>query len=105
MAPLEVRIPHTLSREEVHQRIDAAIVRAKSEYEPQVGPIQADWNDQEQMIVGLNVMGMPISGQIDVLDAEVLVKIELPSMASMFSGRIRQGIEERLGGLLAGPSA
>ncbi len=57
------------------------------------------------MIVGLNVMGMPISGQIDVLDAEVLVKIELPSMASMFSGRIRQGIEERLGGLLAGPSA
>ena len=105
MAPLELRVPHSLSREEIHRRIDAGLARARSEYESQVGPIAAEWVDPDRMTVGLKVMGMQFSGQIEVLDSEVVVKVQLPGMASMFAGQIRQGIQERLGGLLAAPVA
>jgi hypothetical protein len=47
---------------------------------------------------------MRFNGQIETLDKEVLVKVQLPGMASLFAGQIRQGIQERLGGLLAGPT-
>lgn len=103
MAPLELRVPHSLSREEIHRRIDAGLARARSEYESQVGPIAAEWVDPDRMTVGLKVMGMQFNGQIEVLDSEVVVKVQLPGMASMFAGQIRQGIQERLGGLLAAP--
>lgn len=105
MAPLELRVPHSLSREEIHRRIDAGLARARSEYESQVGPIAAEWVEPDRMTVGLKVMGMQFNGQIEVLDSEVVVKVQLPGMASMFAGQIRQGIQERLGGLLAAPVA
>ena len=105
MAPLELRVPHSLSREEIHRRIDAGLARARSEYESQVGPIAAEWVEPDLMTVGLKVMGMQFNGQIEVLDSEVVVKVQLPGMASMFAGQIRQGIQERLGGLLAAPVA
>lgn len=105
MPPLEVRVPHSLGREEIKRRIDVAIMRARDEYEPQVGPIKADWVETHRLAVGLSVMGMPFDGQVDVHDTEVLVRVELPGMVSMFAGRIRDGIEERLGGLLVAPTA
>jgi hypothetical protein len=52
MAPLELRVPHSLSREEIHCRIDAGLARARSEYEGQVGPIEAEWVDPDRMTVG-----------------------------------------------------
>lgn len=100
MQPLEIRVPHSLGREEIHRRIDSAIVRARSEYESQVGPIEANWVETDRLAVAVSVMGMRFDGEIDVSDTEVLVKVRLPAMASLFAGRIRDGIEERLGGLL-----
>jgi hypothetical protein len=32
-----------------------------------------------------------------------VVRLQVPGMAGLFAGRIRSGIEERLGGLLGGP--
>lgn len=100
MQPLEIRVPHSLGREEIHRRIDAAIVRARTEYEPQVGPIEATWVETDRLSVGLSVMGMRFDGQIDVFEKDVLVTVQLPGMASLFAGRIRDGIQERLGGLV-----
>ena len=31
---------------------------------------------------------------------ELLVRVQIPGMAGLFAGRIKQGIEDRLGGLL-----
>jgi hypothetical protein len=45
-------------------------------------------------------MGMNFDGSIDILVEELLVQLELPGMAKLFAGKIREGIEERLGGLL-----
>jgi hypothetical protein len=102
--PLEVRVPHGLTPDEVRRRLDDALVRARTEYADTVGPIDAAWESDERLRLDLTVMGMSIAGDIDVLPAELVVRLELPMMAGLFAGRIRSGLEERLGGLLQAPA-
>ncbi len=46
-------------------------------------------------------MGMAFTGEVESLPQELLVRVRLPMMATLFAGRIREGIEERLGRLIA----
>jgi hypothetical protein len=48
----------------------------------------------------LTVMGMDIDSEVDILVEELVVRVEVPGMAGLFAGRIKDGIQERLGGLL-----
>ena len=100
MKSLEVRIAHDLEQAEVRRRLDAALVKARDQYAEQVGPIDAVWEDHNRMRLRLAVMGMNFDGNVEILVEELLVRLELPAMAALFAGRIRSGIEERLGGLL-----
>ena len=43
---------------------------------------------------------MKFDGQLEIQVEELLVQLELPGAAALFSGRIREGIQERLGGLI-----
>ena len=104
MKPLEVRLPHGLDAAEVRRRLDWGIERARSEYAEKVTAIDATWQNDERLRLDLTVMGMAIAGDIDVLPAELVVRLEVPMMASLFAGRIRSGLEERLGGLLQSPA-
>jgi len=97
---LEVRVPHTLEREEVRRRIDAALVRAREDYADKVGDIEASWDGDDRLRLLLTVMGMRIAGDIEILVGELVVKLEIPGMAALFAGQIRDGIQQRLGGLL-----
>lgn len=101
MKTLEVRVPYAITREEVKRRMDDALVKAREEYGSQVGPIQADWVG-DQLKVNLSAMGMKFAGTIDIEEKDLLVRLGLPGMASLFSGKVKAGIEERLGGLVAG---
>lgn len=105
MKPIEVRIPHGLDKEEVRRRLDKAVVKARDEYADQVGEIEAAWQGDDRLSVQLAVMGMQIDSTLDILATEILVSLELPALAGMFAGRIRDGITQRLGGLLEGPPA
>lgn len=100
MKQLEVRVPHGLDSAEVRRRLDHGLERARTEYADKVTSIDAAWETEERLKVDLTVMGMSIAGDIDVLPAELVVKLVLPMMAGLFAGQIRSGIEERLGGLL-----
>jgi hypothetical protein len=102
--PLEVRLPHGLDQSEVRRRLDWGIERARTEYADKVSAIDAAWESDERLRLDLTVMGMSIAGDIDVLPAELVVRLELPMMAGLFAGRIRSGLEERLGGLLQAPA-
>lgn len=105
MKSLEVRVPHALDRDEVRRRLDAAISRAREEYAEKVGGIDAAWKADDRLSIALTVMGMDIDGQVEVCEAELVVRVEVPGMAGLFAGRIKDGIQERLGGLLAGQPA
>jgi hypothetical protein len=100
LSPLEVRIPHNLGVDGACEKIDTAITRARAQYEPQVGPIHATWDQENQLSVQFSAMGMPFKSQVEVLPEELVIQIELPAMASMFAGKIREGIEQQVGALI-----
>jgi hypothetical protein len=97
---LEVRVPHALGREEVRRRLDEALVRARDEYGEKVGDLDASWDGDDRLKVLLTVMGMQIDSEVEILVEELIVRLEVPGMAGLFAGRIKDGIQERLGGLL-----
>ena len=76
MKTLEVRVPHDLGVEGAHQRLDAALVKARAQYEQQVGQIDADWEADDRLKVGVTVMGMKFDGQIDVLPDALVVNLQ-----------------------------
>lgn len=100
MKSLEVRVAHGLSPDEVRRRLDDALVRARSQYADSVGAIDAAWESENRLKIQLAVMGMKFDGSVEILVEELLVQLQLPGMAQLFAGKIREGIEERLGGLL-----
>ncbi len=100
MKSLEVRVPHSVGRDEARRRLDAAILRARDEYADKVGGIEATWEAEDRLRLLLTVMGMEIDSEVDVHEAELVVRLEVPGMAGLFAGRIKEGIQERLGGLL-----
>jgi len=97
---IEVRVPHTIGRDEVRRRLDTALVRARDEYAATVGDIEATWEGDDRLRVLLTVSGMRFDGTVDILVEELVVSLQVPGMAALFSRRIREGIEERLGGLI-----
>lgn len=105
MKQIEVRVPHDLGREEMRRRLDSAVVRAREQYADSVGPIHAEWSGDDRMLVNVEVMGMRFDGTIEVQVGELVVLLQLPGMASLFAGRIQEGIQERLGGLIGSQQA
>ena len=105
MKSLEVRVPHALGRDEVRRRLDAAVVRARDEYADKVGGIDASWEGEDRLKLMLTIMGMDIGSEVEIHVAELVVRVDVPGMAGLFAGRIKDGIQERLGGLLGAPVA
>jgi len=105
MKSLEVRVPHALEPEEVRRRLDAAVAKAHSEFAGKVGAIDAAWRTDGKLALTLEVVGMPIDSEVEVLIDELVVRLEVPGMAGLFAGKIRSGIQDRLGGLLAAAPA
>jgi hypothetical protein len=101
---LEVRVPHALGRDEVRRRLDAAVVRARDEYADKVGGIDASWEGEDRLKLMLTIMGMDIGSDVEILVQELVVRVDVPGMAGLFAGRIKDGIQERLGGLLGAPA-
>jgi hypothetical protein len=91
---IEVRVPHTLERDEVRRRLDTALVKARDEY------AAAAWEGDDRLRVLLTVSGMKFDGTVDIMVEELIVALQVPGMAALFTRRIRDGIEERLGGLI-----
>jgi hypothetical protein len=97
---VEVRVPHSLGRDEVKRRLDAAVGRARDEFGEKIGDLDASWDSDERLRLLLSVMGMQIDSEVEIQASELLVRVQIPGMAGLFAGRIKQGIEDRLGGLL-----
>ena len=100
MKAVEVRVPHSLGRDEVKRRLAAAVGRARDEFGEKIGDLDASWEGDERLRLLLSVMGMQIDSEVEIQASELLVRVQIPGMAGLFAGRIKQGIEDRLGGLL-----
>jgi len=102
---LEIRVPHELNREEIRQRLEEALVKAREEYTATIGPIEAAWEHEDRMRILVTVMGMRFDGNIEIFAEELVVQLEVPGMAFLFATKIRDGIQARLGGLIGSQQA
>ncbi len=100
MKPLEVRVPHNLGRDEIRRRLDEAAVRARTEYAGSISQLQTTWDGDDRLGIFLVVKGMKFNGEIEVRTNELVAKLHVPMLASLFAGTIRSGIEDQLGKLV-----
>jgi Putative polyhydroxyalkanoic acid system protein (PHA_gran_rgn) len=88
--PVTVTIAHTLGRAEARRRIDAGFANLARQL-PGASTCSQQW-DGDRLTFSLVALGQPISGELDVLDAVVTMRIELPGML----GLIAHGLQRRL---------
>lgn len=91
--PIAVNIPHELGRAEARRRIETGFANIVEALPGKAGHCSQHW-DGDKLTFSVAAMGQTIAGVIDVLDAVVLMEIELPGVlgmiASGFKGRLRK---------------
>lgn len=85
--PIIISIPHQLGRVEARRRLETGFVSLIRQL-PSSGTCNEHW-DGDQLIFSVAGMGQTISGVVDVLDAAVTIRIELPGVL----GTIASGLK------------
>ena len=89
--PITISIAHQLGRAEARRRIETGFASMIRQF-PGGGTCHQRW-DGDQLTFGVAGMGQTtLSGVVDVLDAAVTIRIELPGVL----GLVARGVKRRL---------
>lgn len=91
MAKLDLDIPHSLSVEEAHARLDRMTPKLESDY-----GAECRWENDRSLLVARK----GLSAKIDVQETQVHVHMDLGFLLGPLAGRIREGITRQLSELL-----
>jgi hypothetical protein len=89
--PITVSIPHQLGRAEARRRIETGFAKIIHLLPGRNGNCDERWVG-DRLVFSVAAMGQTVAGVIDVLDASVLMEIELPGVLGM----IASGLKDRL---------
>jgi len=91
--PITVNIPHQLGRAEARRRIEAGFARIAHLLPGSAGTQRENWvGDSVNFKVA--AMGQSATGVIDVFDAEVRMKIELPGLLGILASGFRNRLQK-----------
>jgi len=93
MAPVVITIPHQLSKADARQRIESHLTQLLGEYRSQLDHLDHHWNGDTLDFQG-GVMGMTISGKLQVEDQLVRVELTLPWVLATMARTLTQTIEQ-----------
>ncbi len=102
MAPVTIIIPHQLSKVEARQRIEAHFTKLLGQYGSSLDHLEHHWNG-DALDFQAGVMGMTISGKLQIEDQAVRVEIVLPWVLTTMSKTLTQTIEQEGRKLLGAP--
>jgi putative polyhydroxyalkanoate system protein len=102
MAPLTIIIPHQLSKADAKQRIESHFTELLGQYGSSLDHLEHRWTD-DTLNFQAGVMGMNISGNLQIQDQDVRIEVVLPWVLTTMSETLRQTIEDQGRKLLAGP--
>jgi hypothetical protein len=86
--PINVSIPHQLGRAEARRRIETGFAKIVELLPGSTGAGSERW-EGDRLVFNVAAMGQTVAGTIDVLDAVVLMKIDLPGLLGMFAGHLK----------------
>jgi hypothetical protein len=89
--PITISIPHQLGRAEARRRIEAGFAKIVHQLPGSGGACSERW-DGDRLIFSIGAMGQTVAGVVNVLDAAVMMEIELPGVLGM----IASGVKGRL---------
>ena len=87
--PIDVDLPHKLGREEARRRIADNIHKLKDHIPGGASHIDSSWSG-DRLTLNIQAMGQAAEALIDVEEAKVHCRIQLPGMLSLFAGPIEQ---------------
>ena len=97
--PVEVDLPHKLGREEARRRIERGFGKL-SNYVPGGQVTRHGW-EGDVLHFEVAAWGQQVAARVDVRDALVHVRLELPAMLGMFAGQIQAALNANGPKLLA----
>ena len=89
--PISISIPHQLGRAEARRRIETGFAKIVGQFPGGAGTYRERW-DGDQLTFSVSGIGQSVSGVVDVLDAVVMMQLELPGVLGM----IARGLQGRL---------
>ena len=90
--PITISIPHQLGRAEARRRIETSFASTIRQL-PGASSFKDHW-EGDQMSFSVAAMGQTLSGVVEVLDAAVMIKIELPGVLGMIASKIKGHVEK-----------
>ena len=92
-------VPHHLTRDEAAGRIKNFITRLQAQYGNQVSDLQESWAGTTGNF-SFKVMGLLVTGWLDIGATEVTMEGDLPFAALPFRGQIESTIRQQIETLL-----
>jgi hypothetical protein len=92
---LRIIRPHNVSKQELRDKIESELTGLLAGFGDAVSDIQQSWQG-DMMRFSFRARGMKIKGTLLVADAEVVLDVDLPFMAKLFEGTIRDEAEKWL---------
>jgi hypothetical protein len=90
--PITISIPHQLGRIEARRRIETSF-GSMIRRSPVGGAYDEHW-DGDQLSFTVAGMGQTVSGVVNVLDAAVTIRIELPGVLGMIASALKGRLEK-----------
>ncbi len=90
---ITVNVPHKLSREEVHSRIDSGFGKVQEQIAGKAVAVDQQWNG-DTMNFSAGAMGQKLTGNLYVQDNNVLIEIDLPWFLAKLSGAVTEKLKK-----------
>ena len=92
--PITVSIPHQLGRAEARRRIENGFGKIIHLLPGGGSSSCSERWDGDRLVFNVGVMGQTVAGVITILDAAVLMEIELPGALGLIAGALRNRLQK-----------
>ena len=100
---LELSIPHNTTRADARRRLETGIARVLSDHASQVARVEQAWTG-DRLDFAVAALGQRVTGELDVGDSAVQVRLVLPWLLARFADRLRPMIEKEARKMLPPPT-
>jgi hypothetical protein len=89
---LEISVPHDLGRAEARRRVADGLQNVQARYGQSVGTIEQRWTG-DRLDFTVTALGQRISGDLDIQDKAVHIRVLLPWLLARIAEKLRPQIE------------
>ena len=94
MPKIELNISHELTQSEALNRIQHFLPQLKSQHSDRIKDLEESWTGSKGQF-RFKISGFKVSGTLQVEESAVVIKGEIPFLASPFKGQIESTIKQQ----------